>query len=389
MQTEYTSLSAAHSPIGQLSRGRSSEQANTRTRQNDPRVLVIGPGRRGRGGIDAVIWAYTQSSVWSRYSCRWLESYQDSGRIIKFWIALRALLLAPLAIWRSDIVHVHAAFRASILRKTPFLILAKALRKKVILHMHDYDMEYLQRKGHGVYARMVLRQANCVVALSPLWADVYRRAGIHFVEIIPNPVIIPASKNACAGSTILYMGKLEGRKGYEDLLRAMPLVIQRFKDARLQFAGTGEIDRAKRLANELGIATSVDFLGWIKKEDRSGVYGSADVFCLPSYNEGLPMVVLEAMAHALPVVCTPVGGLPDLIQSGTNGIFVQPGNTNEIAAALLSLLESRDRRLAIAEAGREAISNTYGLPAVAARLDGLYRRVADNRKEAADNRDRR
>jgi glycosyltransferase involved in cell wall biosynthesis len=356
---------------------------------NKPRVLMIGPGRRGRGGIDAVIWAYTKSPVWDSYACRWLETYEDSGTMAKVWVAARALLRAPFAIWRSDIIHIHTAFRASIVRKSLFLMIAKALGKKVIMHVHDYDPEYLDRVGHTSFAARVLRTADRVVALSPLWADVLRRAGVKAVEVIPNPVILPQwtaiRANSSGRFNILYVGKLENRKGYEDLLRAMPLVLQTLPSARLQFAGTGEIERAKTIADELGIGASVEFLGWIHKEDRERVYTGADVFCLPSYNEGLPMVVLEAMAFCLPVVCTPVGGLPDLIRPGDNGIFVQPGNHNEIAAALIGLLQDTVRRTAIAKSGHETVMKTYGLPAVATHLERLYGLVSDDRHEITCN----
>jgi len=359
--------------IESTSIGRASDSAGETTQ---PRVLVIGPGRRGRGGIDAVIWAYTQSAIWESHECAWLETYDDRGRAAKVLIAAKALFSAPLAIWRSDIVHIHSAFRMSIVRKSAFLALAKLLRKKVILHIHDFDTEYLDKAGVNSFAAKVLRAADCVVALSPLWARVLRRSGAKNVVVVPNPVMLSeqskeaSNHNSC---DILYVGKLESRKGYDDLIRAMQIVVQRVPTARLRLAGHGELANAIALAEQLGISKSVECLGWIQKEDRERTYCSADVFCLPSHNEGVAMAVLEAMACGLPVVCTPVGGLPDVINTGKNGILVQPGNVDEIAAALISLLENPNLRNAVGKAAYKTVEDSCSLPAVAGQLGQLYR----------------
>jgi glycosyltransferase involved in cell wall biosynthesis len=340
-----------------------------------PRVLVIGPGRRGRGGIDSVISLHTTTAMWGKNQCKWLETYDDRSPAMKILAALKALLAAPVPMIRSDIVHIHAAFRTSLLRKAPFLCLAKILRKKVVLHIHDYDIKYLDRAGSNSFAARMLRAADKVVALSNFWASILRTTGASVV-VIPNPVSLPGTTTSAWKArrcpTILYVGKLENRKGYTDLLRAMPLVLQNHPNAKLRLAGHGELSSAKALANELSISNSVEVLGWVNRENRDRIYRDADVFCLPSYNEGVPMVILEAMSYRLPVVCTPVGGLPDLIEPGQNGVFVQPGRIDEIASALIPLLDRPDYRLQMGAAAFATVQRTCSLEVIARHLEQLY-----------------
>jgi glycosyltransferase involved in cell wall biosynthesis len=340
-----------------------------------PRVLVIGPGRQGRGGITSVIEKYVSSSMWQQCDCAWLETYRDSTSTAKMWAASKALLSAPFAMRGKNIVHIHATFETSLLRKTPFLLLAKLLRKKVVLHIHSPDPTYLDRMGPNGFAARVLRAADTVVALSPTWANLLRKSGARVV-IIPNPVILPAPDVGGTDSdrhpTILYMGKVERRKGYEDLIQAMSVVLSKFPNAILRVAGHGEIASARRLANELGISKSIEFLGWVSQEDRERLYRSADVFCLPSYSEGVPMALLEAMSFRLAVVCTPVGGIPDLITSGENGVFVQPGDAREIASALIDLLEHMPARAAMGAAAYKTVERISSLQVVARELAALY-----------------
>jgi glycosyltransferase involved in cell wall biosynthesis len=221
----------------------------------------------------------------------------------------------------------------------------------------------------------ILKAADRVVALSTIWADLLRKTGSRVV-IIPNPVVLPNSDSAKPMAsrfpTILYMGKVEPRKGYRELVQSMPLVLSKFPNALLRIAGHGEIVTAECLAQELGVRESIDFLGWVCNEDKVALYRSADIFCLPSFSEGVPMALLEAMSFKLAVVCTPVGGVPDLLISGRNGILVEPGNVGDIAAALIDLLEDPARRAVMGEAAFETVESTCSLEIVAQKLAMLY-----------------
>ena len=167
------------------------------------------------------------------------------------------------------------------------------------------------------------------------------------------------------------MGRIGARKGAFDLIRAfaqLPPVPQ----SQLWLAGDGEIEQARALVAQLNLGERVQILGWIEAEQRSHLLAESDIFVLPSYNEALPMALLEAMAWGLPVVSCPVGGIADFVCSGQNGLLVTSGNLEQLTAALQSLMIDASLR---AELGRKARKTVELLDVqqYVLRLEQIYR----------------
>jgi glycosyltransferase involved in cell wall biosynthesis len=290
-----------------------------------------------------------------------------------------AYLVAPFLIGRSDIVHVHLAGQVSLLRKIPIALCAKALGKPLVIHVHACSPESLFESTPFWAYRFVLRSASRVVALSESWASSIRRHVPQAkVVVIPNPVISMPTR--LAGNTsnrriVLFVGKLEPRKGYQDLLSAASLVLRHYPETQFWFAGHGDLEGAEALASKLAILKSVRLLGWTEGSALTRLYTDANIFCLPSRNEGVPMSVLEAMSHSLPVVCTPVGGLPELIQDGHNGLLAAAGSPESIAQQICTLLANPELSDRIGIAGEETVQRKCGLDLVSGRLQALYDEV--------------
>lgn len=135
-----------------------------------PRVLMVGPGPNVRGGINSVIAAYLESNLLQMHSIEWLSTFDDRSPIRKIMAALRAYLLGPVLISRADIVHVHGAFRTSVKRKLPLILMAKAMRKRVIFHVHASTFEKAFDGPVAPMIRWMLASVDKVIALSPIWA---------------------------------------------------------------------------------------------------------------------------------------------------------------------------------------------------------------------------
>jgi glycosyltransferase involved in cell wall biosynthesis len=357
----------------------SAERERMAGEPRNPRVLVVAPGHKGRGGIDAVVRLHQGTRLWGEMSCTLLATYDDRSAARKVWAAVSAYAMAPAALLRADVVLMHLAGEISLLRKVPVMAMARALRRPVIVHIHACSEESLFAKTPRWAWRYMLHAAERVIALSPMWADAIRRhaPGVE-VEVVPNPVR-PFAARACRHSDaprVLYVGKLEPRKGYDTLLTAAAIVLKEFPCAEFCFAGHGEVEKAREQAQALGIASSVRLLGWMSGTDLERVYEETDVFCLPSHNEGVPMAMLEAMSHALPVVCTAVGGVPDVIVDGSNGLFVMPGSAESVASGVLQLLRNPDAAEAMGRLGQKTVQAKCGLDAVAAQMAAIYREVA-------------
>jgi glycosyltransferase involved in cell wall biosynthesis len=359
----------------------------TKTPKNAP-ILVIAPAD-GRGGIASVLRLHAQTEVWHTKGCQLLSTYDDRSSQRKIVSALKAYCVAPIAIYRAGIVHVHLAAQKSVFRKLPLILLAKLFRKPIIVHVHAFSVESLFDSTALSAGKWALRLADRVVALSQTWADaINARDRALKVSVIPNPVSASPTKVRPIGRepVILFAGKLEQRKGYQDLLAAAALVLRSYPAAQFWFAGHGDIAIAAKMAETLGVSGSVRFMGWLDVDAMSSAYEDATIFCLPSYNEGVPMVVLEAMGRGLPVVCTKVGGLPDYIEHDRNGAFAVAGDPVSIAESLLHLLDDPAKSNMMGEEAAKTIHATCSLDAISQQLDQLYEEISRNQSRAAGTR---
>jgi glycosyltransferase involved in cell wall biosynthesis len=351
-----------------------------------PHVLMIGLGPNVRGGITSVIEAYLHSRLWRMYSFNWLPTYDDRGPMRKIVAALRAYLLGPMLISRADIVHVHGVFRKSFIRKLPLILMAKAMRKPVIFHVHAATFEGAFNWPVAPMIRWMFASMDKVIALSPFWAaGIQSRCPRADVVSLPNPVIVPPRESVRPSEMkeprILFLGNLEPRKGFRDLLMAMPAVLEIVPTAKLVFAGDGDIEGARLLASKLHINASVVLLGFVRGERKTKELQRAAVLCLPSYDEGVPMALLEGMSYAIPIVATPVGGIPDLICSGENGLLVSAGDVEALARAIVSLLTNPHLSANIGNAGFAHVERFHSIDHVCALLHDIY--VSLNSKHAS------
>jgi glycosyltransferase involved in cell wall biosynthesis len=315
--------------------------------------------------------------------------------LAKVAAAAGAFVLAFVRIPQNDVIHIHAAWKTSFCRKTVFFVMARCFRKKTVLHLHAPDFAGFQKGLMRTLGGHVFSKADAVIALSETWArDIRTIAPSANVQVVPNPCEIPARRPrplADRKPIVVFSGKLEPRKGFPDLIRAMPAVIARVPDARLVMAGHGAIGEAQTLAGRLGIADRVECLGWITGERKADVLSGARVFCLPSYGEGLPMAMLDAMSQGTPVVVTPVGGIPDVVTDGHNGTLVKPGDIAGISAAITSLMLDTNIAQDMAEAALDTLRSRFSPDQVGLCLrrlyDGLLRTDADGSSDLIEYSD--
>jgi glycosyltransferase involved in cell wall biosynthesis len=220
----------------------------------------------------------------------------------------------------------------------------------------------------------VLRQANAIIVLGQFWQN-YLVENLHQpadkVHIVPNGVPDPGPKPTTPADerlNILFAGEVGHRKGVGDLIEALGRPNLRELAWHLTIAGSGEIDSHRERAQRLGIADRVTFLGWVDLNQVTRLMRTAHIFALPSYQEGLPMAIIEAMANALPVVTTPVGSIPDMIRDGDTGLLVPPGDPTALSEAFLHLLRSFDLRAKIGVSARQRYLRDF---TVSAMFDGL------------------
>lgn len=178
-----------------------------------------------------------------------------------------------------------------------------------------------------------------------------------------------------AVKAILYAGTVCHRKGYDDMIKAFAKVASKHRDWKIVFAGNGEIEQGKALAAELGIADQTEFLGWVSGEAKDVAFRNATVFCLPSYAEGFPMGVLDAWAYGLPVITTPVGGIPDIAIEGKNMLLFAPGDVDALAAQMECMICDEALRHNIATESTLLAQTTFNVQTINSQLGEIYEEV--------------
>lgn len=202
--------------------------------------------------------------------------------------------------------------------------------------------------------------------------------GVDIVKFNPKNDPTPAKeKYSLQGKTILFAGRLEPEKGLEQLIRAMPEIIEKHKDAELIIAGNGYLkNKLKSFSRKLGVEDNVKFLGWVPKKDLASLYTAAEIFILPSFYEVFPMAMLEALASGTPVITTNVAGMPDVITDGENGVLIEPGSSSEITDAVLKLLGDNELRRRMGMAGRKNVEEHFTWDNVTEIITQVYEGMA-------------
>jgi glycosyltransferase involved in cell wall biosynthesis len=346
-----------------------------------PRVLVVGPSERSAGGVRAVMAALADSPLASRVRLVEVSTHVDGSLPVKLLAAARGLgrLARALVTAPPELVYLHMASYGSFWRKAIAAAMTRLARRPYVVHLHGgaFTSFYSgSRRPVRALIRAVLRGAAAVIVLSPAWAvDIEAIAG-RATDIIPNPVRLPArpADPRADPPVVVTLGRLGPDKGSYVLLDAFAAIAGRHPGATLVMAGDGETEGARAAARAAGLADRVGVPGWVGREEVARLLRGATVFALPSRIEGLPMSMLEAMAHALPVVVTPVGGIPDVVRDGVDGVLVRPDDREGLAAALDALLSDREGAARMGAAARRRMADEFELRVVAERVAEVVER---------------
>lgn len=342
-----------------------------------PKVLVIATSIKTRGGITSVVKAHKVGEQWSIYHCNWIETHRDGNLFRKLWYLFSAFLQYIILLPFYDIVHIHIATTQSAKRKQLFFYPAKWMGKKIIFHFHPSNEKFLFEPYNQKLYRRLFSQADLVLVLSGQWRKwIMEALGItEHIEVLYNPCPKVNRRDDIRENYILFAGTIIPRKGYADLIKAFALIAEKYSNWKVVFAGNGEIENAKRIANNCGISQQTEFLGWVKGEKKEEVFQKASIYCLASDGEGFPMGVLDAWAYGIPCVVTPVGGIPDIVKDGVNGLIYPVGNIKELASKLDLLITNEDLRKSIVKETDKYVNNDFNVSVINKKLGEIYSRL--------------
>lgn len=342
-------------------------------------VLVVAPGKETRGGITSVILSHQSSETWLKWNCKWIESYIDRSAFSKILYFLQGFFKFLYLLPKAKIIHIHFSEPVSAFRKSIFILITKLFTsKKIIVHLHAFSpLTTFKGKYSSLYL-WIFEKSTAIVVLSSYWKK-------ELLDVYPVHKKIHVLYNACSSKNInhhedkrkivLFAGTLNKRKGYKDLINAFGKISAKHPDWSLCLAGNGEIEQAKQLAKSLNLNEKVLFSGWIESHIKEEIFNTADIFCLPSYAEGFPMAVLDAFSYGLPVVATPVGGLPDILKHGENALVFEPGNINALADNLDRLISDDNLRNKLSQESLNLSKGPFNIETITAKLDIIYENI--------------
>jgi glycosyltransferase involved in cell wall biosynthesis len=283
---------------------------------------------------------------------------------------------------RADVLHTHAHFSLNVLGR----LAGRLAGAQVVAHMHISNVfraDGVARRAQVAVDNVTARLCSRIVAVSEATRDSLVRQGYPAARVVvvhngigPAAPVEPRRPKGVpdAAPLLLHVGRLAPVKGQRELIEALALL--RRPDALAVLAGkdleTGGSYQCEleALAAELGVRERVVFAGY--RDDVPALLAAADVFVLPSFVEGLPLTVLEAMAAARPVVASRVGGTPEAVVHGETGVLVPPGDVEALAGALNELLADPERARRLGEAGKQRVKERFSVGVMSDRVLAAY-----------------
>ncbi len=382
--------------IALVNRSKSYNMKNKKTK-----VAVLGPLPPAVGGICTNIMNLFISPLKTKYNffpfrtgspMYGTNRYFKERAHFKFFRFIKSLFHYMIFLFRysPDIVHINTSFcRYSFWRDTFYLIISKIFGKNVLLQIHGGCLDEFQRQVPPLLNRFVnkiLKAPEQIIVLCSMQKKPFEDLCINNTpKIVPNMInAIKFNRSTnyrnhlgipLEHTVVLFVAAhFYKEKGVWEVLNAVPLVTNRYKDVQFIFVGGGkEEDAMHQFCRQIGRKKYVKFTGHVFNEDIIKIYLSADIFVLPTYySEGFPIVILEAMAAGLPVISTPIRAIPEIIEDGVNGFLIQPKDPVAVAEKIIQLIEDKTLRTTIRENNLKKVREKYDLEPVARTFEDIY-----------------
>jgi len=296
-------------------------------------------------------------------------------------------------------------------RDACFIILAKLLRQKVVVHFHGGGFDVFYGRSNRVwkfFISQVMKRVDRLIVqaerLRPLFESlvspekievVYNGVNVSlFSEVTKRTEENVGKRDEASGPNVLFVGHLSVAKGFKDLLETAPEVLAQCPNVKFIIVGewlkeernimvdahgrslqVSGVDEAwRRVEEDEKLCKHFHMVGTVEGTRKLEIFSQADIFVLPSYSEGFPLSILEAMAAGLPVISTPVGAIPEIIEDEVNGLLIHPGRSDELAKAIVRLAENKKLRECMGAANMEQARTRFDIDSIVSSMYGVFQR---------------
>lgn len=349
------------------------------------RVLLIAPGGDLFGGGMGTVTRNIKNELLKdkNYSVRVIDSRGEKGFALSFFYLFIAILiyLKELIICNENmVIHINVSERFSFYRKFIFIILAKLFKKKTVLHHHGAELIPFYKGCSPLTKKVVnycIRNTDLNIVLGEKWKSFLENSVPNHapIEVLHNAVPTKEiQKKPPEAFTISIIANLSERKGVSLLLEAAKKMQGQF-DFKINFIGGGEIEHYKAKAKTMGLEKECVFHGWVSQTDALYLMVSSSVMVLPSYEEGLPMVILEAMAQEVAVVCTPVGSIGEVFTHEQECLLMEVGSAESLYHNLIRINKDKALTQAIIKQAKENYNQHFSIENYITCLTRLYQKL--------------
>ncbi len=349
------------------------------------KICMIVPSFSAKGGITSVVSGYRGSQLEHDYEVKYIETYCDGSKLSKAFIVLKAYFsyIFTLLFWNPSIIHIHSSFGGSFYRKLPFIVLGSWFHKPIVNHIHGsyYDEFYFNasiRKQRLI--SKTFNRCSCIVALSENARKELARITKSKIEVIENYGIINEDavlqrKDKENTFNVLFLGFITKKKGCFDIPDICNIVKDSIPEIRFTLCGVGDIEELESNIND---KSCFEFPGWIGGKEKDAKLREADLFFLPSYSEGMPMSILDAMGYGLPIVATNVGGITKIVKNGQNGFVYEPGDKKGMADGIVKVLKDDVLRKQFSEGSIKILNEKYSCQIHYRKISTIYEELCND-----------
>lgn len=333
-----------------------------------------------KGGMVSVTRNYLEYKKWGDYKIKFIPTHFDTNKyLVILYFGIRYLqILFTILIGNYKIAHLHTAERGSFWRKRLLMKTYHMFGIKVIMHHHAAEFEEFYDKCSDAQKKKVqntLAEADMNIVLSerlvPMIKDKQPRAR---VEVLYNAVnTFDKNPYSVEARNVLFLGRLGVRKGTFDLIEAIKRLDSSIpKDIKFYLCGDMGEEEVQARVKDLNIEHRIAHIGWIDGEQKRLFMSKSMINCLPSYNEGLPMTILETMAVGIPNISTNIASIPEVIKDGVNGFLITPGDVDALVDRLHCLIIDDTLRERFSKSSYELVTSDFSIDSNIVKLKRLY-----------------
>lgn len=344
-------------------------------------IIMVGPDPDGLGGISRVVKTWQSAGFFADHHVHYIASVTDRPTNHKLFLLKALFFFILYQIKTSATVYIHTSSHHSFYRKSLFLLIAILFRRKIILHIHPaHFIDFLNGLSGMTrwYMYGLLKRVDAVVALTDgIKQKIASFAPQARLVTLNNPVDVKALANKNGyhrfSNRLLYLGWYIKAKGVYELVDAVDILVRQGESIHLDFFGTKEASNLREYVQKKKLQDVITVHDWIEDEDKIKVLRESTMLILPSHSEGVPNVILEAMATHTPIIATPVGGMQELLEDERNCLLSKVNDPKDLSEKISRLFYDQELRLRLAARAYDEACNQYDILVVRTKLTDIVR----------------